>query len=87
MGGAHTHHLEILTELEDNLQDAERLLNSKLNEIYPEGTELSFWIQHNQKVPSTGVVLGYSAPYLRVRLRSKKQDVKDVHFGRICEED
>ena len=72
-----------LINLNSKMVQATKQLEKEMMKIYPEGSVVQFMIAHNQKLPSTGWVLGCNAPYLRVKMDTDRGAVKDVHFDSI----
>jgi len=76
-----------LHHLERRKQQAETKLTEELNRMFPDNSEVKFFISRHQKNPSIGTVIcsdrGPLAGHLRIRMLSKKQDVKSVHFMQL----
>lgn len=73
--------------LSQRIEDAEKAMIEALEEAFPEGTKVSFYIMHGQRSPSSGVVIGHSGgryAYLRVRMESRKKIVRDVPAGNVA---
>ena len=69
--------------LNSKMVQAEKRLEKAMLKIWPEESTVQFMIAHNQKLPSTGLVMGCNAPYLRVKMDTDRGAVKDVHFDSI----
>lgn len=62
--------------------EAEEALRDALERDYPIGASVRCWIMHGQVNASTGEIIGHGphsgVPTVRVRLNSRKHDVRDV---------
>ena len=76
-----------ITELNNIKEMAERNLVRAMERACPRGITIKFWLRHGQVHPSEGVVImaesGGYAGFVKVRMVSKKEDVKSVHFSEI----
>lgn len=73
--------------LSERIEAAENAMLAALEEAFPEGTKVSFYIMHGQRSPSSGVVIGYGGgryAYLRVRMDSRKAIARDVPAGNVA---
>lgn len=60
---------------------AENAVLKALAKHFPIGAKVRFYIMHGQVTPSRGEVIGYEGgrhAYLRVRLESRKREVRSV---------
>lgn len=68
-------------KLSERIKKANTAMDKALEREYPIGIRIRFYIMHGQISPSKGQVIGYSGgefAYLRVRLDSRTQQVRDV---------
>ncbi len=72
-----------LTLLNSQMVLATKRLELEMAKIYPVGSVIQFMIIRNQRRPSTGKVISYNAPYLRVKMDTDIGKVKDVHFDSV----
>lgn len=87
---------ERLADLAMEHRKAENLLEAAVKQSWPEGSFISFTLQHRQKNPSYGEVLCHDGHgHVRVRIDSArtatnrpvwKRHVRDVHFSKILTE-
>ena len=67
-------------KLKADIVKAEDAMEKALGRAFPIGTRIRCWIMYGQITPSTGEVIAYDGlrASLRVRLNSRKQEVRDV---------
>jgi hypothetical protein len=68
-------------KLKARIERAEAEMEKALERAFPIGTRIRCWIMYGQVTPSTGEVIAYTGgrhAYLRVRLNSRTQEVRDV---------
>ncbi len=76
-----------LISLNRTVEAAQKNLCDAMSRVCPKGSIIYFWLKHGQKYPSSGIVLGCDsnrfAGYVRVRMHSKKGDVRGIHFSQL----
>jgi len=72
-------------KLQADIDKAGDAMERALERAFPNGTRVRCWIMCGQVNPSTGEVIGHSRDRatVRVRLNSRKQDVRDVPIKEI----
>lgn len=79
-----------LIELNEKLEKAQDALANEISKKWPTGSEIYFNVRYYQITPSSGIVLGADrykyAGYLRVKMYSRKQDVKSIYFAHIIDD-
>lgn len=75
-----------MQQLMDAIVRAENRMRVELQRRFPEGTRVNFFIAEGQTNTSVGTVIGHVGGrfgYLRVRLDSKKSQVRDVAYSQL----
>lgn len=68
------------------LEAAEEAVIKELARLYPVGSRVSLWLMCGQVTPSRGEVISHQGSrhaYVRVRLDSRKQEVRSITAGNI----
>jgi hypothetical protein len=77
-----------ILELQKILEDSEKALVIEMGKIYPEGSEIEFFIKFGQKNPSSGTVVHHSPRgYVRVKHHQAKErsrySYRDIYLSQI----
>jgi len=72
-----------LTSLQNKMRLAEDAMGEAMRNQWPKDTNVEVMLMHGQKNPTAGIVIAHNKNYVRVRLDTKNQHVKDIHFSDV----
>jgi hypothetical protein len=74
---------KILDNLDKKRIKVTKEMEKAMMNMYPTGKNVYFKFRCNQINHSSGNVLCYYPPYIRIRFHSKKEMVRDIHYSNL----